>query len=1066
MKHKIFLLLFAIVAGISSTMAAITVRLSAQSCSDWTSVYLWAWSSNGNVFDVSWPGVKISQEEDGWYSYTFDQSLTTVNIIWTNGDGDQTIDITGISSSTCFALKSSTGTNIGVNIIDCSTGEQESSIYEHVKIGDLYYNLNGIDNSAEVTYQEHASEENYLYLTTVVIPTSVVYNGNTYTVQNIGIRAFYGCTGLTSVTIPNSVTNIGLFAFLGCSGLTSIEIPNSVTSIGDQAFSGCTSLTSVTIPNSVTSIGRSAFSSCSGLTSIEIPNSVTSIGEGAFSSCSSLTSVTISNSVTSIEMGTFANSGLTSVEIPNSVTNIGDMAFYECTGLTSVTIGNSVTSIGNDAFVRCTGLTSVSIPNSVTSIGNYAFRGCTGLTSPVFNAHVFVFMPTTFSGIYTIQDGIESIAGGAFEGCTGLTSVTIPNSVTSIGRYAFRGCTGLTSVAMNSIIPPAMLDYDFLYDHFADCYSLNAIYAPCGALNAYKSAEVWYAYESIIKYAPLPYAITINATNGSVNVPQNICEELTARPYNGYHFVQWSDGVTDNPRTIELTQDTTLEAIFVHNPVIKYIYDASRGSISGDTITPTGVASAPITFEATAEYGYHFVQWADGVTDNPRTIELTQDTTMEAIFAPNKYAISVTCDTTKGSIEGENGEFDYKSELIYRAIPNYGYHLHRWSDSYYTTENPRTITLLRDTTIEAIYAPNTYTIRDGSNYTQGYVYGVGSYEYLSERQLTAIPARGLYFVQWADGIKDNPRTIELTQDTTMEAIFDYLPEGKCGKDSVLNWTLDTASMALNITGRGALSDIYTYTYDIESVTIGNEVTLIGQSAFYGCNQLKKVIVGSSVKVLEEYAFYDCRAIETITCYSQRPPTVNNSAFSNLDYSTIVYVPADYLETYKMHDVWGLYDVRPLGAKTTEATDVEVKPADNTADVVWPAVEGAATYELVIKDKDGNVICTLIFNANGQLTQIAFGAPARNKAPQQTQAAGFEFTVTGLEEGTSYDLTMTSKDSEGQTLAEKTVSFTTTGGEQGVEDVQGKNAPCTKILRNGQLIIIRGNKMYNAQGIEL
>ena len=989
MKHKIFLLLFAIVAGISSTMAAITVRLSAQSCSDWTSVYLWAWSSNGNVFDVSWPGVKISQEEDGWYSYTFDQSYTTVNIIWTNGDGDQTIDITGISSSTCFALKSSTGTNIGVNIIDCSTGEQESSIYEHVKIGDLYYNLNGIDNSAEVTYQEYGSEENYLYLTTVVIPTSVVYNGNTYTVQNIGIRAFYDCTGLTSVTIPNSVTNIGLVAFWGCSGLTSIEIPNSVTSIGECAFYGCFGLTSVTIPNSVTSIGWSAFYSCSGLTSIEIPNSVTSIEGSAFSGCS---------------------------------------------GLTSVTIPNSVTSIGNYAFRECTGLTSVTIPNSVTSIGDRAFYECSGLTSPIYNAHVFAFLPTSYSGAYTISDGIESIAGGAFYNCSSLTSVTIGSSVTSIGNYAFDGCFGLTDV-----------------------------YATCGDLDRVKQLL---NNDSRVKYAPLPYTITVNAINGSVNVPQNICEELTARPYNGYHFVQWSDGVTDNPRTIELTQDTTLEAIFVHNPVIKYIYDASRGSISGDTITPTGVASAPITFEATAKYGYHFVQWADGVTDNPRTIELTQDTTMEAIFAPNKYAISVTCDTTKGSIEGENGEFDYKSELTYRAIPNYGYHFYRWSDSYYTTENPRTITLLRDTTIEAIYAPNTYTIRDGSNYTQGYIYGVGSYEYLSERQLTAIPARGLYFVQWADGIKDNPRTIELTQDTTMTAIFDYLPEGKCGKDSVLNWTLDTASMALNITGRGALSDIYTYTYDIESVTIGNEVTLIGQSAFYGCNQLKKVIVGSSVKVLEEYAFYDCRAIETITCYSQRPPTVNNSAFSNLDYSTIVYVPADYLETYKMHDVWGLYDVRPLGAKTTEATDVEVKPADNTADVVWPAVEGAATYELVIKDKDGNVICTLIFNANGQLTQIAFGAPARNKAPQQTQAAGFEFTVTGLEEGTSYDLTMTSKDSEGQTLAEKTVSFTTTGGEQGVEDVQSNNAPCTKILRNNQILILRGDKVYTLQGQEV
>lgn len=175
----------------------------------------------------------------------------------------------------------------------------------------------------------------------------------------------------------------------------------------------------------------------------------------------------------------------------------------------------------------------------------------------------------------------------------------------------------------------------------------------------------------------------------------------------------------------------------------------------------------------------------------------------------------------------------------------------------------------------------------------------------------AIPNRGYHFIQWTDGNTDNPRTIELTHDTTMEAIFDFLLEGKCGKDSVLVWRFDTTTMALEITGNGALSENYTYGTFIESLTIGNEVTSIGQSAFYGCNNLNNVIFGSSVKVLEESAFYYCSAIETITCYSQRPPTVNNYALYGLDYSTIVYVPADYLETYKMHDTWGLYDVRPI-----------------------------------------------------------------------------------------------------------------------------------------------------------
>ncbi|MBQ3998558.1 MAG: leucine-rich repeat protein [Paludibacteraceae bacterium] len=331
---------------------------------------------------------------------------------------------------------------------------------------------------------------------------------------------------------------------------------------------------------------------------------------------------------------------------------------------------------------------------------------------------------------------------------------------------------------------------------------------------------------------------------------------------------------------------------------------------------------------------------------------------------------------------------------------------------------------------------------------------------------TATPKRGYQFVRWADGNTDNPRTIEITQDTTMEAIFDYLLEGKCGKDSVLTWKLDTATMALNITGKGALSENYTYGKYIESVTIGNEVTSIGGYAFGDYNNLKNVTLGISVKVLEEYAFYNCYNIETITCYSQRPPTVNNYALYRLDYSTIVYVPADYLNTYKMHDAWGLYDVRPLGATSAETDDIKVTPTETTAEVVWPAVSGAATYELVIRDKDGNVICTLIFNAQGQLTQIAFGAPARDNAPQQTQSTGFSFTVTGLESGTGYDLTMTAKDTNGTTLQENTMSFITTGGEQGVEDVSANFGGSRKLLRNGQILILRGDKTYTLTGQEI
>ena len=203
-------------------------------------------------------------------------------------------------------------------------------------------------------------------------------NGIYYSSSNsIGNSAFQGCTGLTSITIPNSVTTIWYSAFLGCTRLTSVAISNSLTTIGTGAFQGCSGLTSVTIPNSVTTIEAGAFWDCSGLTSVTISNSVTTIGYGIFNGCSGLTSVTIPNSVTTIgEFAFWCCTGLTSVTIPNSVTTIGQYAFYGCTGLTSVTIPSNVSTIWDYAFRQCIGLTSVIIPGSVTTIGQYAFYGC------------------------------------------------------------------------------------------------------------------------------------------------------------------------------------------------------------------------------------------------------------------------------------------------------------------------------------------------------------------------------------------------------------------------------------------------------------------------------------------------------------------------------------------------------------------------------------------------------------------------------------------------------------------------------------------------------------------
>ena len=339
------------------------------------------------------------------------------------------------------------------------------------KVDGIYYDLNNDDKTASVTYMGlYTSDNKDAYVGNIIIPESITYSGTTYSVTSIGDNAFWGCSGFTSVTIPNSVSYIGKYAFASCSGLTSVTIPNSVSYIGKYAFASCSGLTSVTIPNSVSYIGEAAFGGCSGLTSVTvdknngtydsrdncnaiietstnklivgcknttIPNSVTSIGDRAFASCSGLTSVTIPNSVTSIGGYAFSGcSGLTSVTFnAEKCTEMGSNSFpvfNGCKSLTTLTIGDKVTTIPDYAFGECSGLTSVTIPNSVTSIGDGAFAYCSGLTS------------------VTIPNSVTSIGGAAFRGCSGLTSVTIGNSVTSIGDYAFYNCTGLHSLTIGT----------------------------------------------------------------------------------------------------------------------------------------------------------------------------------------------------------------------------------------------------------------------------------------------------------------------------------------------------------------------------------------------------------------------------------------------------------------------------------------------------------------------------------------------------------------------------------------------------------------------------------------
>ena len=267
----------------------------------------------------------------------------------------------------------------------------------------------------------------------------------------------WGNQAKTAVT-GDGVTGIGAAAFYGCSGLTSVTMGSNVTSIGESAFRGCTGLTGIVLPGSVTSIGEYAFSNCESLTAIEIPAGVTTLGNSAFFGCDNLKEVRYNAraaaNLTGLS-GAFRSAGA----------SVGGL---------KVIFGESVEKIPGNIFSKCESLTSVTIGSNVTSIGDNAFLGCTGLVEINYNARAAECTEDSFGsgdGLkVTFGDSVERIPDCIFQDCPGLTSVTIGSSATTIGHYAFNRCTGLTSIK----IPESMTNIGYMA--FSGCMGLADVY--------------------------------------------------------------------------------------------------------------------------------------------------------------------------------------------------------------------------------------------------------------------------------------------------------------------------------------------------------------------------------------------------------------------------------------------------------------------------------------------------------------------------------------------------------------------------------------------------------------
>ena len=496
---------------------------------------------------------------------------------------------------------------------------------------------------------------------------------------SIGDYAFEGCTGLTSITIPESVTYIGDHAFEGCtgelivncdipdyafrhSGFTKVVIGESVTSIGYDAFDGCTGelIVNCDIPDY-------AFRH-SGFTKVVIGESVTSIGYDAFDGCSNLAEITIAegNPVYDSRGGcnaiieTSSNTlllGCSATIIPEGVTSVGYFAFRNCDNLTSITIPESVTSIGEYAFYNCSSLTSITIPERVTRIGDMAFYGCTGLAeitiaegNPVYDSRggcnaiietssntlllgcSATIIPASVTSIgddafrdcynltsITIPEGVTSIGEWAFCGCDNLTSITIPESVTSIGNCAFWRCNNLKTMVVKNDVPPTIESKTLGTEPLT-------VAVPWQSMEAYRNADYWNSHNFIPLYT-VTYMVdgevfkTDKFTSGSTLISQVQTREYTFIP-------------DEMPETMPAEDIVINGTITANSYNLIYMVD---GEVFKTESVPYGSALTLLA-EPTKE-GHTFGGWSE----LPETMP-AEDVTISGSFTVNSYNLIYVVD--------------------------------------------------------------------------------------------------------------------------------------------------------------------------------------------------------------------------------------------------------------------------------------------------------------------------------------------------------------------------------------------------------------------------------------
>ena len=765
---------------------------------------------------AGWKNYKIVEEASGGSFGT-----EGANVMWSLSCDHKTLTFTGSGAMAACSASSAPWKDYRTEITKVVIGSGITNIGECVCYG--MTNLASVTIPVSVTSIGSGAFINCSSLASITLPSALT---------TIESEAFYGCSSLTAVTFPNTLTTLGFQAFAQCSSLASVKILKSITTWATSTFRDCSGLTSVTIENGITIIPTNTFMRCTSLTSVSMPNSVTEIQANAFDGCSSLQNITLSTKLVSINQLAFRDcSALTAISIPNTVTGIGNSAFLNCSSLTSVKLSNKLTALPTSIFKGCSSLPSITIPSSVTVIGLYAFQDCSSLTS--------VTLPNT----------LTSIQSGAFNGCSSLPSVTIPKSVTTLGSYAFYNCGSLKDIYVSwTETPPTWTN---LTNNVSKSVTLHI---PCGCGSLYRSENGWKYYT--IRGDTDGYSLTVQSNNaeggqvsiddgaaaGNVNITSYCASEhtITATPTCLYHFVQWNDGNTTNPRTVYLDSPaSSYTAEFAIN-------QGFCGANGDNLIWSLDNCSHILTISgsgAMADYSGSNSPWYKSRTDIWKIVLPDGLTTI--------------------------GNFAFSGCAQVRSI-----------------NIPNTVTSIGTRAFSNCNELKTVDLPES-------VETIGNYVFYCSG--TSVGITDIY-VHWtaAENIPDCPASVHNRSKSNVKlhvpcgsaALYTgywaskfTIPaedvNGTFGEDGDnLTWEYHCSDSTLRISGTGSMGSGRPWTSfrdGIKHVIIDNGVTTISNGAFYdGYNNLQTVIIPASVTQMNSTAFLRCYSLESMVVDAGNP----------------------------------------------------------------------------------------------------------------------------------------------------------------------------------------------------